>query len=79
MRTFRATNHCGERIILSSDDTFTLQIHGQRADGEGGERVESTPYILAQNFSRRTLLALARRGDSNDKEKIAKALQIVSR
>jgi len=68
----------GEKVTLSSDDTFTLQIHGTRRNGNLNTRTETTPQDLVACFSRRTLLRLFRVGDANERHmlKLALALSI---
>jgi hypothetical protein len=71
MNTKYAVSTYGSKITLSSDDTFTLQIH------YGRERIESTPQMLADRVVPASLLRIATSGgDCQDRKKAAEALRI---
>jgi len=61
----------GSTIMLSSDDTFTLQFHS------GRELTESTVESLAESLTPESLLKLARTAASRqERQKAAEALRL---
>jgi hypothetical protein len=76
MRTWSFKTKHG-RITLSTDDAFTLQLHGRKEDGfPAGHREETTPNDLADILSLEQLVFIMKNGDLSEQEKARKAIHI---
>ena len=69
MKKTIASAKTGQKVTLTTDDTFTLAI--------GRERTESTSQELAQLFSKRTLQSLrSRTSDQAEQAKLDRAIAL---
>ena len=69
MKKTIASAKTGQKVTLTTDDTFTLAI--------GRERTESTPPQLAQIFTKRTLQSMcARSSNQAEQAKLDRAIAL---